>query len=61
MLDEMSFMAMFLGSFNLLLIWWVLSVSIGLSVLYRRRTGPIFMTFMAIYVMGAGLIAYVRS
>jgi hypothetical protein len=61
MLDEMSFFAMFLGSFNLILIWWVLSISIGLGVLYKRRTAPIFVTFMCIYVLGAAALAYVRS
>lgn len=61
MLEESSFMAVFLGAFNLILIWWVLSLAIGLGVLYRRRTGPIFISFMIVYVVIALLIAAVSS
>ena len=40
-LDETSFAAKFLGSIDLIVIWWLFSVAIGLGVLYRKRTGPI--------------------
>ena len=60
-LEEMSFLAVFLGTFNLILIWWLLSTSIGLGVLYRRRTGPIFIGFMFVYVVIAAIVAAVSS
>ena len=41
MLDESSFLAKFFGTIDLFLIWWVVVLSIGLGVLYRRKTGPI--------------------
>ena len=31
-------------------IWWMVSLAIGLGVLYRKRTGPIATTLLAIYV-----------
>src|SRR6185436_6664849 len=43
-LDESSFAARMLGSIDLFVIWWAINVSIGLGVLYRRRTGPIATT-----------------
>jgi hypothetical protein len=61
MLDEMSFVVMFLSAFNLILIWWLVSLAIGLGVLYKRRTGPIATTFMSLYVVIALIIAVVRS
>src|SRR5262249_32207343 len=40
-LDENSFAAHVLGSVDLFLVWWIVSLSIGLGVLYRKRTTPI--------------------
>ena len=39
-----SFLARLLGSIDLIFIWWMLSLAIGLGVLYRKRTGPIAIT-----------------
>lgn len=61
MLDENSFPVRFLGAIDLFLIWWAVNLAIGLAVLYRRRTGPIATTLIAIYA-GIGLIiAAVKS
>jgi hypothetical protein len=49
--DEHSFMAGFLGAIDLWWFWYFLVLAIGLGVLYRRRTAPIFMTFTAIYLV----------
>jgi len=49
MLDESTFLARFLGTFELFRIWWVVSLAIGLAVLYRRRTGPIATTLLVVY------------
>jgi hypothetical protein len=61
MLDEQSFVTLFLGSINLFFVWATISVAIGLGVLYRRRTGPIATTMLALYVVIALVIALFRS
>ena len=38
-LDESSFLARLLGSIDLFFIWWMLSLAIGLGVLYRSAPG----------------------
>jgi hypothetical protein len=60
-LDESSFPARFLGSIDLFQLWWIVSLSIGLGVLYRKRTGPIATTMIAIYVAIALIIAAIKS
>ncbi len=61
MLEETSFVAIFLGTINLILVWWVLSLAIGLGVLYRRRTGPIATALISVYVIIALVVAFFRS
>jgi hypothetical protein len=60
-LDENSFAARLLGSIDLILIWWIMSVSIGLGVLYRKRTGPIATTMLIVYVLIGLVIAAIKS
>jgi hypothetical protein len=60
-LDEGSFLARLLGSIDLIFIWWMLSLAIGLGVLYRKRTGPIAATMFAIYVAIAVIIAAIKT
>jgi len=60
-LDEASFAARLLGSIDLIFIWWMLSLAIGLGVLYRRRTGPVATTMLALYVAIAVLIAAIKT
>jgi hypothetical protein len=60
-LDESSFLARMLGSIDLIFIWWMLSLAIGLGVLYRKRTGPIAVTMLAIYVVIAVIIAAIKT
>lgn len=60
-LDDSSFLAHFLGSIDLFYVWWMVSLSIGLGVLYKKRTGPIAITILVIYVGIALVIAAVRS
>ncbi len=55
MLDERGFLAKFLGMIDLFLVWWVFVLAIGMSVLYRRKTRPIALSFFGIY----GVIAVV--
>ncbi|MGE5244923.1 MAG: YIP1 family protein [Betaproteobacteria bacterium] len=61
MLDENSFPARMLGSIDLFVIWWAVSLAIGFGVLYRRRTGPIATTMIALYVGIAIVIALVKA
>jgi Yip1 domain len=57
MLDDAGFLARFLGAIDLFRIWWIVSLAIGLGVLYKRKTGPIAMSFFALYVVIALAIA----
>lgn len=61
MLDDMGFVYYFLTAIDLFIIWMIVSSSIGLAVLYKRRTGPIATAQMAVYVVIALIIAAVRA
>ena len=61
MLEETSFVTRFLGAIDLILVWWIATLSIGLAVMYRRRTGAIATTLLAIYLVIALIVGYVRS
>ena len=58
-LDEGSLPARFLGMIDLFLIWWVVAIGIGLSVLYRRRTSPVVIGLLATYLVIAAVIAVI--
>ena len=60
-LDESSFVARLLGSIDLVFIWWILSLAIGLGVLYRKRTGPVATTLLAVYVAIGVIIAAIKT
>jgi hypothetical protein len=60
-LDDNSFPARLFGSIDLVLIWWMVSLAIGLGVLYRRRTQPIATTLLVIYVAIGLTIAAVKT
>ena len=61
MVEETSFIARFLGAFDLFWVWWCISVAIGVGVLFKRKTGGVAMTFLGIYVCIALVLALVRS
>ena len=61
MLEETSFITSVLSSIDLILVWWILSLSIGLGVLYKRRTGGIATSLICVYVVIALIIGFVRS
>jgi hypothetical protein len=58
-LDEGHIVARFLGVIDLFIVWWLLVMAIGLGVLYRRKTSPIFWSFIGIYVIIAVVVALV--
>ena len=60
-LEENSFLARLLGSIDLIRVWWFVSLSIGLAVLYRRRTGPIAITLLVVYAIIALVVAAIQS
>ena len=49
--EEQSFLGGFLGTIDLIYVWWLFVMAIGLGVLYRRRTQPIFISLLAVYVL----------
>jgi hypothetical protein len=61
MLPEGSFPARLAGTIDLFLIWWVVALSIGLAVLYRRRTQPIALSLFGVYAVIAVGVAAVRA
>ena len=60
-LEENSFLARFLGSIDLIRVWWFVSLSIGLAVLYRKRTGPIAAALLVVYAVIAIVVAAIQS
>jgi hypothetical protein len=60
-LDDASFLARLLGSIDLIYIWWIVSLSIGLGVLYRKRTGPIAISLLLLYVAIGVVIAAIKT
>lgn len=61
MLEEGSFLASFLGTIDLFIVWWVVVLAIGLSVLYRRKTGPVVMGLFGVYAVIALAIAAIKA
>lgn len=57
MLDEASALARFLGVIDLFVVWWIVVLAIGVSVLYRRSTRSLALAFTGAYVALALLAA----
>lgn len=57
MLDESSALARFLGVIDLFVIWWIVVLAIGVSVLYQRPTRRLAVAFTGAYVALALLAA----
>jgi hypothetical protein len=60
-LDENSLPARFLSAVDLVFLWWLVNLAIGLGVLYKRRTGSIATGLLVTYLMIALVIAAVRT
>ena len=60
MLPDKSFAARLLGMIDIFLIWQLTVLSIGLAVLYRRRTQPIATALLVVYFIIAVIVAFVR-
>jgi hypothetical protein len=61
MIDEQSFLGRLLGMIDLFWIWWLVVLSIGLGVLYKRRTQPVAFGLLGAYVVVIILVAAVMS
>jgi hypothetical protein len=57
--DDTSFPALFLGMIDLFIVWWLIVTAIGLGVLYKRRTAPIFWSLFGVYMTIALIVAIV--
>jgi hypothetical protein len=62
MLEEGTFFARLAGMIDLFIIWWVVVLSIGLAVLYKRKTGPIALGLFVVYgIIALAVAALVRG
>lgn len=62
MLDESSFFARLLGMVDLFALWWLAVLSIGLAVLYKRKTSSVATVLFGIYaVIALGFAAFLSS
>jgi Yip1 domain len=55
-LDETSPLARFFGIVDLFVIWWIVVLAIGMSVLWRRPAHRLALSFMGAYVVLAGIL-----
>lgn len=61
MLDEASLPARFFGIIDLFVIWWIVILAIGLSVLYQRPARRLAVAFVGAYVALAVVLAVVMA
>jgi hypothetical protein len=61
MADEAGFIARFLAAIDLFRVWWIVSLAIGLGVLYGKRTVPIAGAMLAIYAAIGLVVAGVMT
>jgi hypothetical protein len=61
MLDETGFAARLLGAIDLVWIWWIVNLAIGIGVLYKRSTAPIAWSLLGVYFVIGLIVATVTS
>jgi hypothetical protein len=61
MLEEESFLYHFLSVIDLFIVWWLIVLSIGLAVLYKKKTKPIALSLFVVYGLVALIVAIVRG
>jgi hypothetical protein len=57
---DSSFLAKLLSMVDIFIIWQLVVLSIGLAVLFRRRTQPIATSLFVVYAVIAVIVAFVR-
>ena len=60
-IEEKSFLGRLTGMLDGFQVWSIVSLAIGLGVLYKRRTGPIATTMLVIYFVVVAVIAAIRA
>jgi hypothetical protein len=61
-LPEGSFLGRLAGMADLLLIWWVTSLAIGVAVTYKRKTGGVALVLFGVYaVIAIGYAAFMAA
>jgi hypothetical protein len=60
MLEETSFLYKLLSVIDLVWIWYLLILAMGLAVLYRRKTSTIATSFYVLYLVIAVIVAFVK-
>lgn len=61
MLPEDSFFTYLFSAIDLFYIWSLINLSIGIAVLYKRKTGPVASVLLGLYAVIAVIIAAVRA
>jgi hypothetical protein len=59
-MDDQTFAGKLLGMIDIFIVWQLIVLSMGLAVLYRRRTQPIATTLLGLYAVIAVIVAFVR-
>jgi len=60
-IEENSFLGGLLGTIDLVFVWWLFVLAIGLGVLYRRRTQSIFLSLMTVYALIAAAVGAYKA
>jgi hypothetical protein len=58
---ETTFAARLFGAIDIFLVWWVVLIAMGLSILYRTRTLPIARWLLGAYAAGAAALALTQA
>jgi len=58
---ETTFAARLVGAVDLFLVWWMVLVAMGVSLLYRVRTLPIARWLLGAYAAGAAALALTQA
>ena len=61
MIDEATFLGRLMGSIDLFRIWWIVSLSIGFGVLYKKKTATIAWSLLGLYFVIVLIFAGVRT
>jgi Yip1 domain len=59
--EDTNVIALFLGMIDVFIVWWLIVNAIGLAVLYKRRTAPIFWSLMGVYIAIALIVVGVTK
>ena len=58
---DSTFPARLVGAVDVFVVWWVVLIAIGLSILYRTRTLPVARWLFGAYVSGAAALALTQA